>query len=180
MTLSNDPNKESPEFREKKLQIDIITEENRQLREELDVLKKQYQDTINFVPNMADFYNENNELKRQNNELKNANDDLTKRLKIAMQTNEDLKNDKIKSKSEASRVYVDEIAELQSKLSGQRSDNEKNSARYQEQIRDMELMNHNLQSEVSSLQNQVSKILLFHHYFPKEQPIRSLQNIVMR
>lgn len=159
MSISADPNKENPDFHENKLQIDLITEENRQLKEELDILKKQFQDTINFVPNMTEFYNENSELKHRNSELKNINDDLTKRLKIAMQTNEDLKNEKIKSKSEVSRVYVDEVAELQTKLSSILSENEKNTARFQEQIKNLELINHNFQSEVSSLQSQISKIL---------------------
>lgn len=159
MTLSTEPSKESPDFRENKLQFDLIVEENRQLKEELDLLKKQFQDTINIVPNMTELYNETNELKRQNNELKNSNDDLTKRLKIAMQTNEDLKNDKLKTKNEASLVYVDEISKLQTQISSLSSENEKNNARYQEQIKEIELVNHNFQSEVASLQNQISKIL---------------------
>ena len=142
-----------------KIEYERIAEENRRLNEELSILKKQFQESVDIMPNMTELYNENSELKKEINFIKNKNDDLTKRLKIAMQTNEDLKDSQEKTKTDASQVYIEEITELQSQVSSLKKENENNTVRFQNQLSESEHSYHLLQTDISTLQSQISKVL---------------------
>ncbi|OHT00279.1 hypothetical protein TRFO_33064 [Tritrichomonas foetus] len=134
-------------------------EENRQLKEEISILKEQFENTIDYVPSMTKFYQENTDLQKKLIEQQAANDDLKKRLKIAMENNSDLANKQKKSRSNSEKAYIEEITSLQAQLESAKAEIEKMNSIYQSQIKDLESSNFKSQSESSCHQIQISKIL---------------------
>ena len=136
-----------------------MNEDNRLLKEEIRILKDEYAKSVDIVPNMTELYNENTNLKKQIIEFQASNDDLRKRLKIAMDNNNDLVNKQNKNKSDREKSYLQEIQDLQVQLDSSKGENEKINNLFQKRIKELESENFKIQSESSNFQVQISKVL---------------------
>lgn len=130
-----------------------------QLKEEINVLKNQYEEAMSFTTKVEEFAEENKNLKKQIMEIRLSNDDLTRRLQISQQTIADLTKEIEKNKSKTNDSCYNEITDLQTQLGIAKTENINISSRYQQQISELKSSIYAFESENALLKKQQQKIL---------------------
>lgn len=130
-----------------------------QLKDEINVLKAQYDEAMSFTSKVEEFSEENKNLKKQLLEIRLSNDDLTRRLQISQQAIADLSKENEKIKLRANDSCCTEITDLQTQLGIAKTENINISSRFQSQISELKSSLYSFESENAVLKKQQQKIL---------------------